>query len=115
MNADPRLWRWTFGYESHENVSAIFNLSNEPASRSCWSASARRLPCPSTNSKLWSSRQQRYLLPFELLLAFGVPATPEAAAGAHIPMCTLPPDVAFTKIIGHLDVLTFYFGNCETE
>ena len=54
-----RLWRRTFGYDPSLNPTAIFNLSDEPTTRSCWSASAGRLPCPRTNSKLWSAKQDR--------------------------------------------------------
>ena len=103
LNAfELRLWQQTYQYPARLARSAVFNLSDEPTTRSTWSAASGRIPCPRTNSKLWSPYRGRYLLPAELLLAFGVPATQQAAEYARVRQCTPPVGMDFAKVVGCL-------------
>ena len=97
-----RLWQRNFQYPARLAKSAIFNLSDEPTSRSTWSAASGRIPCPRTNSKLWSPSRGRYLLAAELLLAFGVPATWDTSDFARVRQFMPPAGMDFAKVVGCL-------------
>ena len=97
-----RLWERTYQYPARLARSAVFNLSDEPTTRSTWSAASGRIPCPRTNSKLWSPYRGRYLLPAELLLAFGVPATQQTADYARVRQFLPPVGMDFAKVVGCL-------------
>ena len=97
-----RMWQQTYGYDPALTPNAVFNLQDNPTARNTHSGASFRIPCPRTGGgKLWSCYKQRWLLPKELMSAFGIPVHPEHAAVAAVPTFALPENVSYSAVIGH--------------
>ena len=79
------MWKAVTGTEPHTDKNCLFNLSQNPNVRRCWTNQHGAMPTLTARSrKLWSPYSRRWLIPSELCIAMGFNTGASAQTGGPV-------------------------------